>query len=63
MIKRKITAKKIIGRGKSIFDENNQHHQRNKAQKALAKAKEMEAIKIKSGKTWVRLDGKTEVLR
>lgn len=47
----------------SIFNESNPVVQKNQAQKALAKAKEIEAKKIASGKKWVRIDGKTEALR
>lgn len=43
--------------------ESNSLSQRNKALEALAKAKEVEAKKIASGKKWVKIDGKTEVLK
>lgn len=43
--------------------ETNPTFQRTKAQEALKKAKELEAKKLASGKKWVKIDGKTEVLR
>lgn len=47
----------------SIFNEINPSIQKTKAAKALEKAKELEAEKLASGKKWVRMDHKTEVLR
>ncbi|OBX17746.1 hypothetical protein [Bizionia sp. APA-3] len=43
----------------TINDENSKNHQRQKALKALALAKQLEAKKLKAGATHTRIDKKT----
>ncbi|MEX6627546.1 hypothetical protein PG913_08385 [Tenacibaculum pacificus] len=56
-------TKETLEKDNKTYLESNPIGQRDKAQKVLEKAKAQEMAQLALGKKWIKVDGRTEVLR